>query len=82
MPDPAALSQLGPFVDGHRVADDAAVAQHALRADDGEGADRDVVAQADGGVDDGGGVNLIGHGLNEVKVVSVVKEETAVKDKI
>jgi hypothetical protein len=27
-------------------------------------------------------VNLIGHGLNEVKVVNVVKEETAVKEKI
>jgi len=58
------------------------VAQHALRADDGEGADRDVVAQAGRGVDDGGGVDLIRHGLNEVKVVSVVKEETAVKEKI
>lgn len=44
VPDPAVPAQLGPFVDGHRVADDAAVAQHALRADDGEGADRDVVA--------------------------------------
>ena len=59
-----------------------AVADDAFRADDVERADRDVVAQAGRGVDDGGGVDLIRHGLNEVKVVSVVKEETAVKEKI
>jgi hypothetical protein len=52
---------------------DAAVAQHALRADDSEGADRNVFAQAGGGVYDGGGVDQIRHGRNYVKVVKVVK---------
>lgn len=84
VPDLAALAQLGPFVDGHRRADDAAVAQRAFRADDGEGADRNVVADPGRGIYNGGGMDLVGHVLNEVKVVNVVKvvkEVKVVKDK-